>query len=76
MKKTAAIFVGLIAMATFSTVANAFVLLGPHILEMMRQELGSARQLFVAQKLFIYQHDLAQGVIELDEKLMYIFPDI
>jgi hypothetical protein len=68
--------VGLIAITFVATAANAFVLLGPHILELMRKELGSARQLFVAQKLFIYQNDLEQGVIELNEKLMYIFPDI
>lgn len=76
MKKSAAILVGLVAVTYLSISANAFVLLGPHILELMRKEIGSARQLFVAQKLFIYQNDLEQGVIELDEKLMYIFPDI
>jgi hypothetical protein len=75
MKKSAAIVVGLIILLCAGTLANAFILLGPHILELMRKELGTAETLFVSQKLILYQNYLEEGAIVLDEKLRYIFPD-
>jgi outer membrane lipoprotein-sorting protein len=75
MKKYAAVLVGLILLLYSGTRANAFVLLGPHILELMRKELGTAEQLFVSQKLILYQDYLEEGAIVLNEKLRYIFPD-
>jgi outer membrane lipoprotein-sorting protein len=75
MKKSAAILMSLFIVFYAATMANAFVLLGPQILELMRKELGTAERLLVSQKLIIYQEDFEQGVIFLDEKLRYIFPD-
>ena len=75
MKKSAAVLVGLITFVCSGTLANAFVLLGPHILELMRKELGTAQRLFVSQKLILYQDYLEEEAIVLDEKLRYIFPD-
>jgi hypothetical protein len=75
MKKSVAVVVGLIALLCAGTLTNAYVLLGPHILELMRKELGSAERLFVSQKLILYQNYLEEGAIVLDEKLRYIFPD-
>jgi hypothetical protein len=75
MKKPAVVLVGIITLLCSGTLANAYVLLGPHILELMRKELGTAERLFVSQKLILYQDYLEQGAIVLDEKLRYIFPD-
>jgi hypothetical protein len=75
IKKSAVVLAGLILLLCSGTRANAFVLLGPHILELMRKELGTAEQLFVSQKLILYQDYLEEGAIVLDEKLRYIFPD-
>ena len=75
MKKSAAILISLVALLCAGTLANAFVLLGPHILELMRKELGTAEQLLVSQKLILYQEDFEEGTIVLDEKLRYVFPD-
>ena len=75
MKKSAAVLVGLTLLLCSGTRANAFVLMGPHILELMRKELGTAEQLFVSQKLILYQDYLEEGAIVLEEKLRYIFPD-
>lgn len=75
MKKSGAVLVSLITFVCSGTLANAFVLLGPHILELMRKELGTAQRLFVSQKLILYQDYLEEGAIVLDEKLRYIFPD-
>ena len=75
IKKSAAVLVGLILFCGSGTLANAFVLLGPHILELMRKELGKAERLYVSQKLILYQDYLEEGAIVLDEKLRYIFPD-
>jgi outer membrane lipoprotein-sorting protein len=75
MKKSAAILMSLFTVLCAGSLANAFVLLGPQILELMRKELGTAEQLFVSQKLIIYQEFLEEGAIVLDEKLRYIFPD-
>ena len=74
MKKSAAVLVGLIILFCSGIRANAYVLLGPHILELMRKELGTAEQLFVSQKLILYQDYLEEEAIVLDEKLRYIFP--
>jgi hypothetical protein len=75
MKKSAAVLVSLIIFLCSGTLANAFVLLGPHILELMRKEIGTAERLFVSQKLILYQDYFEEGAIVLDEKLRYIFPD-
>ena len=75
MKKSAAILTSLIVLLCAGTLANAFVLLGPQILELMRKELGTAEQLLVSQKLVLYQEDFAEGAVILEEKLRYIFPD-
>jgi outer membrane lipoprotein-sorting protein len=75
MKKSAAIILGFIIFVYLYPLANAYVLLGPHILDLMRKELGNADRLFVSQKLFLFSDSLYEGPIELNEKLMYVFPD-
>lgn len=55
--------------------ANAYVLQGPHLLELMTQKHGKAASLFVSQKLVFYDDSFKEGSIELKETLKYIFPD-
>jgi len=55
--------------------ANAYVLQGPHLLELMTQKHGKAESLFVSQKLVFYDDSFKEGSIELKETLKYIFPD-
>ncbi len=75
MKKSAAIILSLIIFG-LNPPAKAYVLLGPHILDLMRKELGKASSLFVSQKLLLFRSHLEEGPIELNEKLMFIFPDV
>lgn len=75
LKKSAAIILGFILFVYLYPLANAYVLLGPHILDIMRKELGKADRLFVSQKLFLFSEDMYEELIELNEKLMYVFPD-
>lgn len=55
--------------------ANAYVLQGPHLLELMTKNLGKTKSLFVSQKLILYDDSFEDGKIELIETLKYIFPE-
>lgn len=54
--------------------AVGYVLKGPHILELMVQQLAGAKTLQVEQKVMIDDPDLSGEVIELDETLRFILP--
>jgi outer membrane lipoprotein-sorting protein len=54
--------------------ANAYVLPGPYILELMTQNLGKAKSLLVSQTLVIHDHTLQKSGVELNETLRYVFP--
>jgi outer membrane lipoprotein-sorting protein len=51
------------------------VLQGPHLLELMTQNIGKTKSLFVSQKLALYDESFEEGSIELKEALKYIFPE-
>lgn len=55
--------------------ANAYLLQGPHLLELMTKNLGKTKSLFVSQKLILYDDSFEDGKIELIETLKYIFPE-
>jgi len=55
--------------------AKAYVLQGPHLLELMTQNIGTTGSLFVSQKLVLYDDGFKDGSIELKESLKYIFPE-
>ncbi len=55
--------------------ANAYVLQGPHLLELMTKNIGTTKSLFVSQKLVFYDDSFQEGSIELKETLKYIFPE-
>lgn len=57
--------------------ANAYVLSGPHILELMTEKLGKPKKLQVEQKLIIYRDitDNTQEQTQFNETMSYMFPD-
>lgn len=55
--------------------ATAYVLTGPHILDLMIKQIGKADRLLVTQKLVLKDHSSEQGTIEFEETARYIFPD-
>lgn len=65
----------LLPVRTIQPTAQAYVLHGYHLLEMMTRELGRARSLQVTQKLVITDLSNPYQPIELRETLSYVFPD-
>jgi outer membrane lipoprotein-sorting protein len=59
----------------FSGAGQAYVLPGPHLLELMTQKLGSFNTLLVQQQVTIYRDDTQQQALVLTEKLRYQAPD-
>jgi len=59
----------------FFVPANAYVLQGPHLLQLMAQNIGKTKSLFVSQKLALYDDSFKDGSIELKEALKYLFPE-
>ena len=62
-------------LAACITAAHAYVLNGFHILELMTDAIGKADSLRVVQKLTVYRVDQKETPIELDEVVLYAFPD-
>jgi outer membrane lipoprotein-sorting protein len=62
-------------LAVCITAAHAYVLHGSHILQMMSDAIGKADSLRVVQKHIVYRVDQQEAPIELDEVVLYDFPD-
>lgn len=75
MKKLLFIFIAGLFYICISSVAGAYVLRGPHILELMTKKLGKAKGLLVSQKLVLYDDTRQKIGGELTETLRYIFPE-
>ena len=75
MKKILFLFLTGVLFICLATFANAYVLQGPHILELMTQKLGKAKGLLVSQKLVLYDDTQQKIEDELTETLRYIFPE-
>lgn len=56
------------------TAAQAYVLPGPHLVELMTTKAGRVKGLVATQKLFIYDGGLPDKPVELDETVRYLFP--
>ena len=65
---------GITAFLGFSPAA-AYVLKGPHILDLMVKQFGKADRLRVSQKLILKDNSTEQGPIEFEEIVRYTFPD-
>ncbi|RZB32142.1 MAG: hypothetical protein SRB1_01761 [Desulfobacteraceae bacterium Eth-SRB1] len=55
--------------------ANAYVLQGPHILELMTGKYGKAKTLLVSQRQILYNNSPETKTVELNETLRYVFPE-
>lgn len=60
----------------FKVPAYAYILPGPFLLKLMTQHLGTAKRLWVNQKLIFYNDNPQTSAIELSEDIKYIFPAI
>lgn len=74
-KKSIFFLLSIAVLLLFFVPANAYLLQGPHILELMTQNIGTTKNLFVSQKLVFYDESFKEGSIELKETLKYIFPE-
>ena len=60
---------------SFSAVpATAYILRGPHIIDLMVRQLGSADTLQVSQRASYYGDAFEKGVVEARETVRYVFP--
>ncbi len=75
LKKIALFLFGLVIFSFVCVQVNAYVLQGPHILELMTQKLGKLERLMVSQKLIFYDDSQEKGAVELVETLRYVFPE-
>ncbi len=75
LTKSSVIFFTAVIFISICTFANAYVMQGPHILELMVQKLGNPKGLLVSQKLVLYDDNQQKIDVELNETLRYIFPE-
>ena len=73
-KKIPLFFIVIVLLIYVYSQADAYVLQGPHLLELMTQNLGKSKRLLISQKLILYDNS-RQGGLEFDETLKYIFPE-
>ena len=53
---------------------QAYILRGPHLLELMTQQYGKSKSLMVVQKVLFYEAASDGVIVEADETLRYLFP--
>ena len=75
MKESILIFLIIAAFTCFYSHSYAYVLQGPHLLELMIKKLGEAKRLLVFQKLVLYNDGLQNDTVKLSETLRYAFPE-
>ncbi|MBU2520809.1 MAG: outer membrane lipoprotein-sorting protein [Proteobacteria bacterium] len=68
-------FFSFIIFVFFYTQANAYVIPGPHLLELMIEKLGMGQSLLISQKLLLYNVSPEKNIVELRETLKYNFPE-
>jgi hypothetical protein len=54
LKKNTGCIIIFAFLAIFSTIVHAYVLQGPHILQLMTEKMGRAKSLFISQKVILY----------------------
>ncbi len=74
LKKIVFLFLSPVIIVSLYALANAYILQGPHILELMVQNIGQAKGLWVSQKLVCYDNGRQNGTVEFYETLKYVFP--
>lgn len=56
--------------------SRAYILRGPHLLELMTQQYGKSKSLMVVQKVLFYDATASGTLAEANETLRYLFPDV
>ena len=56
--------------------SQAYILRGPHLLELMTRQYGRAESLMVVQKVLFYEAVSGKVLAEAEETLRYVFPDV
>lgn len=69
------LLVVIFSLPVFSSPAGAYVLKGPHVLDLVVKKLGRLRSLRGTQQITLYDKNLPEGSVELEEKVSYLFPD-
>lgn len=75
MKKVAFFFFSVVIFLAVYSPANAYVLQGQHLLELMTQNFKKSKRLFVSQQLVLYDNSGSKSTVELNETLRYDFPE-
>jgi len=55
--------------------AGAYILRGPHIIDLMVREMGKPDTLLISQRVSYYNDLFEEGVVEARETVRYVFPD-
>ncbi len=73
-------FVAILICALFMTfsgrMSHAYILRGPHLLELLTQQYGKSKSLMVVQKVLFYEAASGEVLVEADETLRYLFPNV
>jgi len=64
----------IVLVLAFIASAGAYILRGPHIIELMVRQLGRPGTLLVSQRMMYYDDFFDKGVIEARETVRYVFP--
>jgi outer membrane lipoprotein-sorting protein len=75
LKKAAIVFACFASVAGLCSPAAAYVLQGPHVLQLMAGNLGRARTLLVSQRLNLVNTPAQKDPVEFDETVRYVFPE-
>ncbi len=69
------VFFSFIIFIFFYTPINAYVIPGPHLLELMIKKLGTEKSLLISQELLLYDVSAEKNIVKLKETLKYNFPE-
>lgn len=73
-RKFIAVYIGILMITVFVLPAQAYILRGPHLLELMTRQYGAAQTLMVIQNVRFYEPGSAKVLAEAEETLRYLFP--
>lgn len=74
MKRIGFFFLSIVIFSYAYLQADAYVLQGPHLLELMIQNIRASGRLLISQKLILYDNSRQAG-LKFNETLKYIFPE-
>jgi hypothetical protein len=72
----AAILICVLSMIAHGQESHAYIVRGPHLLELLTKQYGATKSLMVIQKVLFYEAASGKILAEADETLRYVFPDV